>query len=260
MAGTRSREVPPNTGSLSSLGKKMAGDGPIKEKKSHSGKDQSMDISTIEFRRGFKGCCRGQKEVQNPAACGETRSSLCARSRWALNFSLSARIQSVCGSNKMSRAAGSNVFNGDLAAAVNHFLNFPENIGKFMVPSHSDETHETKGASSIPVDILDTPKEYIFYMDVPGLSKSDIQVTVEDEKTLVIRSNGKRKREDGEEEGCKYIRLERRAPQKLMRKFRLPENCNVSTITAKCENGVLTVVVEKLPPPPKSKSVKVSIA
>lgn len=87
------------------------------------------------------------------------------------------------------------------------------------------------------------------------------QVTVEDENTLVIRSNGKRKREDGEEEGCKYIRLGRRAPQKLLRKFRLPGNANVSAISAKCENGVLTVIVEKLPPPPKSnKTVQVAIS
>lgn len=88
-----------------------------------------------------------------------------------------------------------------------------------------------------------------------------LQVTVEDEKTLVIRSNGKRKRQDGEDEGgCKYLRLERRAVQNLLRKFRLPENANVSAITAKSENGVLTVVVEKHPPQPKSKSVEVTIA
>ena len=131
-----------------------------------------------------------------------------------------------------------------------------------MFPSrtHESRDHENKGCSSIPADILDTPKEFIFYLDVPGLSKSDIQVTVEDENTLVIKSGGKRKREEVEEEGCKYIRLERKAPQKLMRKLRLPENANVSAITAKCENGVLTVVVEKLPPPPKPKTVEVAIA
>lgn len=86
-----------------------------------------------------------------------------------------------------------------------------------------------------------------------------VQVTVEDENTLVIRSNGKRKRHDGDDKGCKYLRLERRGPQNLLRKFRLPENANVSAITAKCENGVLTVVVGKHPPP-KSKSVQVAIA
>lgn len=83
---------------------------------------------------------------------------------------------------------------------------------------------------------------------------------MEDEKTLVIRSNGKRKREESEEEGCKYVRLERNPPLKLMRKFKLPDYCNVSAITAKCENGVLTVVVEKMPPPSKAKTVKVAVS
>lgn len=79
---------------------------------------------------------------------------------------------------------------------------------------------------------------------------------------MVIRSNGKRKREDGEEEGCKYIRLERRVPHKLLRKFKLPEDANMSAMSAmsaKCENGVLTIVVEKLPPPAKPKTVEVAI-
>ncbi|XP_015902194.1 17.4 kDa class III heat shock protein [Ziziphus jujuba] len=160
----------------------------------------------------------------------------------------------------MSRAADSSAFNGDLASAVNNFFNFPETLEKFVFPSRAHEHNDNKGVSSIPVDILDAQKEYIFFMDVPGLSKSDIQVTVEDESTLVIRSGGKRKREEGEEEGCKYLRLERRPPKKLLRKFRLPENANVSAITAKCENGVLTVVVEKLPPPPKPKTVEVTIS
>ncbi|KDP40653.1 hypothetical protein JCGZ_24652 [Jatropha curcas] len=155
----------------------------------------------------------------------------------------------------MSRVADSNVFD-----AMSQLFSIPESIEKFMIHSRSNEANENKGVGAIPADILDTSKEYIFYMDVPGLSKTDIQVTVEDESTLVIKSGGKRKREDGEEEGCKYIRLERRAQQKLMRKFRLPENANVSAISAKCENGVLTVVVEKLPPPPKPKKVEVTVS
>ncbi|XVF25269.1 hypothetical protein REPUB_Repub13aG0198700 [Reevesia pubescens] len=150
-----------------------------------------------------------------------------------------------------------------VAETMTHWFSFPENIEKFMFPSRTDQDNhenENKGLSSIPADILDTPNEFIFYLDVPGLSKSDIQVTVENENTLVIKSGGKRKRAEVEEDGCKYIRLERKPSQKLMRKFRLPENANLSAITAKCENGVLTVVVEKLPPPPKPKTVEVAIA
>ena len=146
----------------------------------------------------------------------------------------------------------------DLEAVVSHLLNIPETIPTYVHPSRAAHgTKENQGASTIPVDILDSAKDYTFFLDVPGLSKSDIQVTVEDENNLVIRSNGKRKREDGEEEGCKYIRLERKAPQKMLRKFRLPENANVGAITAKCENGVLTVVVEKHPPS-KPKTVAVN--
>ncbi|KAF4368882.1 hypothetical protein F8388_021494 [Cannabis sativa] len=157
--------------------------------------------------------------------------------------------------------ADSSLFNGDLGSAVNHIFHFPETIEKLIFSSRGQETRENKTFSTIPVDILDTPKDYIFYMDVPGLSKSDIQVTVEDENTLIIRSGGgKRKREEGEEEGCKYLRLERRVNNKLLRKFRLPENANVGAISAKCENGVLTVVVEKLPPPPKPKKVEITIS
>lgn len=81
---------------------------------------------------------------------------------------------------------------------------------------------------------------------------------MEDGNTLVIESNGKRKREDGEEE-CKYIKLERKLPRKMVRKFRLPENCSASGISAKCENGVLTVSVEKLPPP-KSKTISIAVS
>ncbi|KAF3651955.1 putative phosphoinositide phosphatase SAC2-like [Capsicum annuum] len=56
---------------------------------------------------------------------------------------------------------------------VSHLLNFPEAIERLGIRLRSNESSENKG--NIPVDILDTPKEYIFHMDVPGLSKSDIQ-------------------------------------------------------------------------------------
>ncbi|XP_047307109.1 17.4 kDa class III heat shock protein [Impatiens glandulifera] len=142
----------------------------------------------------------------------------------------------------------SGLFN--LAGAANHLLNLsPQGIANLVFPIRAHETiNEINGPSNyLPVDILDSQNEYIFFIDVPGLSKTDIQVTVEEENTLVIRSSGKRKRDD-EEGCCKYIRMERRAQKKMMRKFRLPEN-------AKCENGVLNVVVEKLPPPPKTVKV-----
>ncbi|KAG7657433.1 Alpha crystallin/Hsp20 domain [Arabidopsis suecica] len=153
------------------------------------------------------------------------------------------------------------------AVAINHFFGLPETIEKLILPiSRSGESNnESRGRGSsnnIPIDILESPKKYIFYLDIPGISKSDIQVTVEEERTLVIKSNGKRKRDDDEsEEGSKYIRLERRLAQNLVKKFRLPEDADMASVTAKYQEGVLTVVIKKLPPqPPKPKTVQIAVS
>lgn len=72
--------------------------------------------------------------------------------------------------------------------------------------------------------------------------------------------SGERKREE-EKEGVKYLRMERRV-DKFMRKFPLPENANTNAISAVCQDGILTVTVEKLPPPEpkKPKTVEVKAA
>ncbi|KAK1414211.1 hypothetical protein QVD17_29952 [Tagetes erecta] len=167
----------------------------------------------------------------------------------------------------MSRIAISAAGDLDLGGLVSQLLDVPvklihhPNSSSSSTSYHHHQSNNGESKGNIAVDIVETPKELIFYMDVPGLSKSDIQVTVEEENLLVVKSNGKRKRSENEEEeeGFKYLRLERRS-WKLMRKFRLPEYCNTSAITAKCENGVLTVVVEKLPPETKSKTVEIAIS
>ncbi|CAI0439005.1 unnamed protein product [Linum tenue] len=94
---------------------------------------------------------------------------------------------------------------------------------------------------------------------MPGLKSGDIKVQVEDDNVLII--SGERKREEEEKEGAKYVRMERRVG-KLMRKFVLPENANTDAISAVCKDGVLTVTVEKVPPPEpkKPKTIEVKIA
>ncbi|KAL3844268.1 hypothetical protein ACJIZ3_001671 [Penstemon smallii] len=83
-------------------------------------------------------------------------------------------------------------------------------------------------------------------------------VQVEDDNVLII--SGERKREE-EKEGAKYVRMERRVG-KFMRKFALPENADhTDRISAVCKDGVLTVTVEKKPPPEpkKPRTVEVKI-
>jgi HSP20 family protein len=73
---------------------------------------------------------------------------------------------------------------------------------------------------------------------------------VEDNNLLVI--SGERKRPTEEEKDGKYLRMERRMG-KFMRKFPLPDNVNLDSIKAEYRDGVLTVSVERLPPPEPKK-------
>ncbi|CAM8878914.1 unnamed protein product [Rhodiola kirilowii] len=117
---------------------------------------------------------------------------------------------------------------------------------------------DARAMAATPVDIREEGNAYVFVIDMPGVKSGEIKVQVEDENVLLIA--GERKREE-EEEGVKYLKMERRVG-KFMRKFQLPDNANVDKISAVCKDGVLTVTVEKLPPPEpkKPKTIEVQIA
>ncbi|KAK4480148.1 hypothetical protein RD792_013206 [Penstemon davidsonii] len=108
---------------------------------------------------------------------------------------------------------------------------------------------DARAMAATPADVKEYPNSYVFVIDMPGLKSGDIKVQIEDDNVLLI--SGERKREE-EKEGAKFIRMERRVG-KFMRKFALPENANTDKITAVCHDGVLTVTVEKLPPPEPKK-------
>ena len=118
---------------------------------------------------------------------------------------------------------------------------------------------DARAMAATPADVKEHTNSYVFIVDMPGLKSGDIKVQVEDENVLVI--SGERKREEEEKEGVKYVRMERRIG-KLMRKFVLAENANIEKISAICKDGVLTVTVEKLPPPEpkKPRLIQVQVA
>nr|XP_043629001.1 17.3 kDa class II heat shock protein-like [Erigeron canadensis] len=153
---------------------------------------------------------------------------------------------------------------------LHHILLDPSNDANTKSSSSNKNTNvgepgrayvrDARAMAATPADVKEYPNSYVFIIDMPGLKSGDINVQVEDENVLVI--SGERKREnEGEKEGVKYVRMERRIG-KFMRKFSLPENADTDKISAVSQDGVLTVTVEKLPPPEpkKPKTIQVQVA
>lgn len=101
---------------------------------------------------------------------------------------------------------------------------------------------DAQAVASTNVDWKETQTEHVFKADLPGLKKEEIQVQVEDGRTL--RISGERNREEVQNSDT-WHRVERSRGQ-FMRRFRLPENTNLDQIRANVENGVLTVAVPKV--------------
>jgi len=82
---------------------------------------------------------------------------------------------------------------------------------------------------------------YHVEIDLPGMKKEDISISLED-KTLVISGERKLKEELKEDD---YYKIES-AFGKFSRSFTLPENVDIENIHAEAKDGVLEVVIPKL--------------
>ncbi len=97
-------------------------------------------------------------------------------------------------------------------------------------------------ASFVPaVNTREGEFAYYIEVDLPGISKEDIEITTEDN---VLTISGERKlQEEVKEED--YYKVES-TYGKFSRSFTLPEKVDISAIQAESKNGVLEVVIPKL--------------
>ncbi|KAK9168266.1 hypothetical protein Syun_000406 [Stephania yunnanensis] len=114
---------------------------------------------------------------------------------------------------------------------------------------------ETSAMAQARIDWKETENEHVFKADVPGLTKGEVKVEVEEGRVLQI--SGERRRE-AEEKTDNWHRMER-SSGKFVRRFRLPENAKVEQVKAAMEDGVLTVTVPKVEvKKPEVKSIDIS--
>lgn len=99
---------------------------------------------------------------------------------------------------------------------------------------------EDKGHDFTPAcDIVESEDEYKIMLDLPGLTKKEINIALKDN---VLSVKGERTEGLGEEES--YRRQERRTGV-FSRSFALPENVNAAETNAHFRSGVLTISMPK---------------
>ena len=114
-------------------------------------------------------------------------------------------------------------------------------FGEFLPTT--PEAIEGSGSSAVwspRVDFSENDKSYMLKVDLPGMRKTDITVSVDDH---ILTISGERK-EEKKEEKEDYILLER-AYGNFRRSLNLPKSAEVNKVKAEFANGVLSVEVPK---------------
>ncbi|GKV47055.1 hypothetical protein SLEP1_g53994 [Rubroshorea leprosula] len=93
------------------------------------------------------------------------------------------------------------------------------------------------------MDWLESPNAHIFKINVPGYSKDEIRVQVEDGNMLHI--TGKGVEESQPKDTVWHVAERGTGKGEFSREMELPENVKVDQIRAQVRNGVLTIVVPK---------------
>ncbi len=100
-------------------------------------------------------------------------------------------------------------------------------------------------SSLMRVDIKQTEKEYLLEAELPGVSKEQVDLEI-DNDLLTITVNQEESTEEGQDN---YLRRERRCCS-MRRSFNI-ENIDAENIKAKMENGILRLELPKREPEQK---------
>ncbi|GBG92657.1 hypothetical protein CBR_g56622 [Chara braunii] len=135
---------------------------------------------------------------------------------------------------------------GSLADTMRQMISMGDNMVRGLDEPTRAFMRESSAMANTSVDVKETATAFQFVADLPGLSREEVKVQLEDGNTLVISGERHRETKEGEP-GAKYHRMER-STGKFMRRFTLPQNVEVEKIGAQCKDGLLTVTVPKAPP------------
>ena len=109
-----------------------------------------------------------------------------------------------------------------------------------LFASQEGETDAEESYWMPTVDVSETENDFEIRAELPGVSESDVNVSVTDNR-LTVKGE---KRQETETDGKNYHRVERRYGS-FQRSFTLPRNVETSNIKAGFQDGVLTLTIPK---------------
>lgn len=115
----------------------------------------------------------------------------------------------------------------------------------------------SKELSFPPVNILESIKHYTLEMAVPGKTKSDFKIEIDDNNVMTISLESKSEKKEEESKEVKRMEFNYSS---FSRSFSLPSMIDKAHITGAYENGILTINLPKLEESVKTNSVKINIS
>jgi HSP20 family protein len=106
--------------------------------------------------------------------------------------------------------------------------------------SDSDDSNVVTSRWAPAVDIKEEQNQFVLLADIPGVDPKNIDITMENG---VLTVKGERTQENKEERNG-FKRVER-VNGTFYRRFSLPDSADSENISAKGENGVLTITIPK---------------
>ena len=113
-----------------------------------------------------------------------------------------------------------------------------------------------KASTTAPaINVIEKDKEYDVEVAAPGMTNTDLKVSLDEDENLVIALEKEQKTEKKEDEGH-YLRREFSYTQ-FHQALILPDDVDKEKISASVDNGVLTVILPKVSQEDLQKQAKV---
>ena len=105
------------------------------------------------------------------------------------------------------------------------------------------------------VDLIDRGDEYVVTIDLPGFTAEAVTAKLTD-RTLFVEAEREGVQETETQGDERYVRMER-SHESISRRVRLPEPVDVDDVSARMNNGVLTVKIGKAEPRDTGQSIDI---